>query len=106
MLKAHDPGGSGQEPIRESLESTPVAEIKGGGAAALAIPEPLHFLQPAERDFFIDNLLVRIQMIWWTGLAPWEFDVLCLGSLTSTFLAFALPEPLHFLQPAHRGKFL
>ena len=27
-----------------------------------------------EREFFIDNLLVRIQfiieMIWWTGLAP------------------------------------
>ena len=31
-----------------------------------------------ERDFFIDNLLVRIhffvEMIWWTGLAPWEFE--------------------------------
>ena len=31
----------------------------------------------AEREFFIDNLLVRIhfiiEMIWWTGLAPWEF---------------------------------
>jgi len=30
-----------------------------------------------EREFFIDNLLVRIQliivMIRWTGLAPWEF---------------------------------
>ena len=30
-----------------------------------------------EREFFIDNLLVRIhfiiEMIWWTGLAPWEF---------------------------------
>ena len=29
-----------------------------------------------EREFFIDNLLVRIhfiiEMIWWTGLAPWE----------------------------------
>ena len=32
---------------------------------------------PQERDFFIDNLLVRIhciiEMIKWTGLAPWEF---------------------------------
>jgi len=32
----------------------------------------------SERDFFIDNLLVQthfiIQMIWWTGLAPWEFE--------------------------------
>ena len=31
-----------------------------------------------ERDFFIDNLLVRIHfiivMIRWTGLAPWEFE--------------------------------
>ena len=35
--------------------------------------------QPKEREFFIDNLLVRmhfiIVMIWWTGLAPWEFQV-------------------------------
>ena len=32
---------------------------------------------PAERHFFIDNLLVRIHciivMTRWTGLAPWEF---------------------------------
>jgi len=31
-----------------------------------------------EKEFFIDNLLVRIQfivvMIRWTGLAPWEFE--------------------------------
>ena len=36
-------------------------------------------LVPAkEREFFIDNLLVRIHyiivMIKWTGLAPWEFE--------------------------------
>ena len=34
----------------------------------------------AEREFFIDNLLVRIHliivMIRWTGLAPWEFELL------------------------------
>jgi len=33
---------------------------------------------PQERDFFIDNLLVRIHfiivMIRWTGLATWEFE--------------------------------
>ena len=44
----------------------------------------------SERDFFIDNLLVRIhfiiEMIWWTGLAPWEFEFPFPGSLTSTFL--------------------
>ena len=32
-----------------------------------------------ERELFIDNLLVRIhfitEMIRWTGLAPWEFDL-------------------------------
>ena len=44
----------------------------------------------AERELFIDNLLVRIhviiEMIWWTGLAPWEFEFQFPGSLTSTFL--------------------
>jgi len=43
-----------------------------------------------EREFFIDNLLVRIHciivVIRWTGLAPWEFQFLLPGSLTSTFL--------------------
>ena len=42
------------------------------------------------REFFIDNLLVRIHfiilMIRWTGLAPWEFAFTFPGSLTSTFL--------------------
>ena len=43
-----------------------------------------------ERDFFIDNLLVQIfliiVMIWWTGLAPWEFEFPFPGSLTSTHM--------------------
>ena len=43
-----------------------------------------------EREFFIDNLLVRIhfiiEIIWWTGLAPWEFEFPFPGSLISTFL--------------------
>ena len=42
------------------------------------------------REFFIDNLLVRIHliivMIRWTGLASWEFEFPFAGSLTSTFL--------------------
>ena len=46
--------------------------------------------RPAEREFFIDNLLVRIHliivMIRWTGLPPWEFESPFPGSLTSTFL--------------------
>ena len=46
-----------------------------------------------KRDFFIDNLLVRIRfvivMMTWTGLAPGEFEFPFPGSLTSTFLELA-----------------
>jgi len=46
--------------------------------------------EPQKREFFIDNLLVRIHflivMIRWTGLAPWEFEFPFPGSLTATFL--------------------
>jgi len=45
---------------------------------------------PRRRDFFIDNLMVRIHfiivMIRWSGLAPWEFEFPFPGSLTFTFL--------------------
>jgi len=48
--------------------------------------EPLPGGAPVEREFFIDNLLVRIHyvivMIRWTGLAPWEFEFTFPGSLT------------------------
>ena len=37
----------------------------------------LGFRDSPEREFVIDNLLVRIhffiEMIWWTGRAPWEY---------------------------------
>ena len=50
----------------------------------------LHVCDARERDFFIDNLLVRnhfiIVMIRWTGLAPWAFEFPLPGSLTSTLL--------------------
>ena len=43
-----------------------------------------------EREFFVGNLLVRINfiivMIRWTGLAPWEFEFSFSGSLEYTFL--------------------
>ena len=43
-----------------------------------------------EREFITDNLLVRIHFIIvmnkWTSLAPWNFEISCSGSLTSTFL--------------------
>ena len=36
-------------------------------------------LASGKREFFVDNLLIRVQfiieMIWWTGLAPWEFKL-------------------------------
>ena len=43
--------------------------------------------EQVEREFFIDNLLVRIHRCFWcTGLAPWEFESPFPGSLISTFL--------------------
>jgi len=50
-----------------------------------------HQQAPAGRErVLIDSLLVRIQfiieMIRWTGLAPWEFEFPFPGSLASTFL--------------------
>jgi hypothetical protein len=42
-----------------------------------------------EKGFSIDNLLVRIhfiiEMIWWAGLAPWEFEFPFLCSRVSIF---------------------
>ena len=44
----------------------------------------------SEREVFIANLLFRIhsiiEMIWWTGLAPWEYVFFLPGSCVSTFL--------------------
>ena len=45
-----------------------------------------------EGEFFIDNLMVRIhsiiEMIWWTGLAPWDPEFPFPGSLISNFLGY------------------
>jgi len=38
-----------------------------------------------EREFFIDNLLVRLHFIIVIGLAPWEFEFTFPGCLTSTW---------------------
>ena len=55
-----------------------------------------------DRAFFIVKLHFIIEMIWWTGLEPWEFESPIPGSLTSTFLEGVLggpqptgPNPLH-----------
>ena len=54
--------------MQELLELFAAAFCKGGCEA---------FRVAQEKEFLIDNLLVRvhfvIEMIWWTGLAPWEF---------------------------------
>ena len=34
----------------------------------------------------MDRIHFIIEMIWWTGLAPWEFEFPFPGSLASTFL--------------------
>ena len=57
--------------------------LVGLGGGVLHLTE-----QPAvEKEFFIDNLPVRIHftfvMIRWTGLAPWEFEFPFSGSVTS-----------------------
>ena len=40
-----------------------------------------------EREFCIDNLLVRVHRCFWcTSLAPWEFEFPFSGSIISTFL--------------------
>ena len=44
-----------------------------------------------EKKICVDNLLIRIRfiivMIYWTGLAPWEFEFSFPGSFISAFLA-------------------
>jgi len=54
---------------------------------------------PIEKEFFIDNLLVRIHfiivMIRWTGLAPWDFEFSFPDSLTYTFLGVATKLTSH-----------
>jgi len=61
-------------------------------------------LELSEREFFIDNLPVRIHfiiaMIRWTGLVPWEFEFPFPGSLTSTFLNFFFSTLLLSIQVA------
>jgi len=70
------------------------------------VDDLVEVLEPAHREFFIDNLLVRIQfiivMIRWTGLAPWEFE--CGGYHMSAF-SYWKSEPMRnmtFFVPVER----
>ena len=72
-------------------EELPFPAVHGRPTSLLQVAS-----QPHEREFFIDDLLVRLHfiivMIRWTGLAPWEFESPFPGSLTSTFLV-STPKP-------------
>jgi len=69
-----------------------VSLTEGGADKALREERQQHLRgsEVDQREFFIDNLLVRIHfisvMIRWTGLAPWEFEFPVPVGLTSTFL--------------------
>jgi len=103
MSLKYDPAS---EPLHILETRDPNPEGAGPADAAGAVQAPqqgdaqlhprLHFDRERgrprypERVFSIDNLLVRIhlivEMIWWTGLAPWEFEFPFSGSLVCTFL--------------------
>ena len=74
-----------------------IVSCERGNPVLQAVPcQPLHQPPPpahrvgADREFFIENLLVQIRfiivMIQWTGLGPWEFAFPFPGSLTITLL--------------------
>ena len=67
-------------PIPHTLHLTPYTQNP--------IPDTLH--RRYTGVFSIHNLLVRIRfvvkIIWWTGLAPWEFEIPFPDRLTPTFL--------------------
>ena len=72
-----------------ALYGTICSDRRMGGAKGLgSVPKMysksmwnrhLHTPCQRERDFFVDNLVVRIhliiEMIRWTGLAPWEKEI-------------------------------
>ena len=67
-----------------------VLQLQAQGPSRTCFKRNTEEEKDGEREFFIDNLLVRIHfiivMIRWTGLAPWELEFPFPGSLTFTFL--------------------
>ena len=94
-------------PAPHSLHPTPYAPLGTASRPAVSLSMngmKVHagrkaILEVINREFFSSNLLVQIQliieMIWWTGLAPWDFAFPFPGSRISTFLvlvrSFACP---------------
>ena len=95
-------GWGGWGPDVEALQVVDMSMVDRVSAAhAYLVPSA-----EREREFVIDNLLVRIHliiaMIRWTGLAPWEFEFPFPGSLTSTLregygTRAPRPHPLNFI---------
>ena len=54
----------------------PLALVNGRQAEPGGTTSSKSSLYLPERDFVIDNLLVRIHLIRWTGLAPWSLNCL------------------------------
>ena len=48
--------------------------------------------------------LFIIEMVWWTGLAPWDFELTVPGSLISIFLVSPTPQPRSTNAP-HRSPY-
>ena len=71
-------------------QSSQVRYLAAEGGIACKIVDST-FRSFVERELLIGNQLARIhfiiEVIWWTGLAPWEFQFPFPGSLTSTSLA-------------------
>jgi len=84
------PGRSLSLNLSDTRVYEPQIRARLGTTGTIRAPATCPALPWQEREFFIDNLLVRIQfiivMIRWTGLAPWEFEFPFPGSLTSTFV--------------------
>ena len=89
---------------------TPGGHPGGGAPSGQTRPSPPYGPAPArftEREFFFDNLLVRIHfiivMIRWTGLAPLEFEFPFSGSLTSICLARFTQWPTNHRCPSQNA---
>ena len=74
--------------LRRRAESVQARQARLRTDLPLKILVARHLL--GEIEFFIGDLLVRIHLIietiWWTALAPWEFEFSVPGSLMVTFL--------------------
>ena len=80
----------GKPPCYSLAVGSPCYNLEAPPATTVLHPnrESRHGYEPRKREFFIDNLLIRIHLIiemaGWTGPAPWEFEFPYPGSFVST----------------------